>query len=41
MSDKSEDGTSALREMLLAAKPSDFGLAPTPELPRVWAAMMS
>jgi len=40
MSDKPEDGTPALRKMLLAAKPSDFGLAPTSELPRVWAAMM-
>ena len=39
-SDKPEDGTPALRKMLLAAKPSDFGLAPTAELPRVWAAMM-
>jgi hypothetical protein len=26
--------------MLLSAKPADFGLTPTPELPRVWAAMM-
>ena len=40
MSDKPEDGTPALRKMLLGAKPSDFGLAPTSELPRVWAAMM-
>lgn len=40
MSDRPEDGAPALREMLLSAKPSDFGLTPTPELPRVWAAMM-
>ena len=40
MSDKPEDGTPALRKMLLSAKPSDFGLSPTPTLPRVWAAML-
>jgi hypothetical protein len=40
MTDKPEDGAPALRTMLLAAKPSDFGLAPTAELPRVWAALM-
>jgi len=40
MSDKPEDGTPALRAMLLRAKPADYGLAPTPELPRVWGAMM-
>ena len=40
MSKKHEDGTPALRRMLLSAKPSDFGLTPTAELPRVWAAMM-
>jgi hypothetical protein len=40
MSDKPEDGTPALRRMLLSAKASDFGLTPTTELPRVWAAMM-
>jgi len=33
-------GTAALREMLLRSKPSDFGLAPTTDLPHVWAAMM-
>ena len=40
MSGGSASGTWAVREKLLSAKPSDFGLAPTPELPRVWAAMM-
>ena len=40
MSDMPEDGTPALRKMLLSAKPSDFGLVPTPALPRVWAAML-
>ena len=40
MSDRPEDGTPALRKMLLSAKPSDFGLVPTPALPRVWAAML-
>jgi len=34
------DGTPALRRKLLSAKPSDFGLAPSPELPHVWGAMM-
>lgn len=29
-----------LREKLLASKPSDFGLAATPELPHVWGVMM-
>ena len=29
-----------LRRLLLEAKPADFHLAPTPELPNVWAAMM-
>jgi hypothetical protein len=40
MSDRPEDGTPALRKMLLSAKPTDFGLAPTTELPRVWGAML-
>ena len=33
-------GTPALRAALLSSKPSDFGLAATPELPRVWATLM-
>ena len=40
MSGPPVDGTPALREKLLSAKPLDFGLAATPELPNVWAAMM-
>ena len=40
MTAESPRGAAALRAMLLASKPSDFGLAPTPELPHVWAAMM-
>lgn len=40
MSDEPADGTPALRATLLRAKPADFGLAATPELPHVWAAMM-
>jgi hypothetical protein len=40
MSGDPAEGTPALRERLLSAKPSDFGLAPSPELPHVWAAMM-
>jgi hypothetical protein len=40
MSGDSASGTWTLREKLLSAKPSDFGLAATPELPRVWAALM-
>jgi len=39
MSDKPADAP-ALRAKLLRAKPADFGLAATPELPRVWGAMM-
>ena len=39
MSDKPADAP-ALRANLLRAKPADFGLAATPELPRVWGAMM-
>ena len=33
-------GTPQLRAMLLATKPGDVGLAPSAELPRVWAALM-
>jgi hypothetical protein len=33
-------GAPALRQMLLTAKPADFGLSPTEDLPHVWAAMM-
>ena len=40
MSDRPEDGTPALRKMLLSARPSDFGLGPSSALPRVWAAML-
>ena len=40
MSERPEDGTPALRKMLLSAKPSDFKLVPTRALPRVWAAML-
>ena len=40
MSGKPADGTVALRQRLLSAKPADYGLAPTPELPHVWGAMM-
>ena len=40
MKRKPAEGTPALRETLLSAKPSEFKIAPTPELPRVWAAMM-
>ena len=40
MSAERADGTMALRQKLLSAKPSDFGLAPTADLPRVWGAMM-
>jgi hypothetical protein len=40
VSKKPAEGTPALREMLLSAKPSEFKIAPTPELPRVCAAMM-
>jgi len=29
-----------LREMLLASKPSDYGIVPSTELPNVWAALM-
>jgi hypothetical protein len=40
MSHEPAKGAPDLRQMLLRAKPADFGLATTPELPRVWAAMM-
>jgi hypothetical protein len=40
MSDKHAGGTMALRQKLLSASPSDFGLAPTADLPHVWGAMM-
>jgi len=40
MSDKPADGTPALRAMLPRAKPADYGLAATTELPGVWGAMM-
>ncbi len=33
-------GTPQLRSMLLAMKPLDLHLVPTPELPHVWAALM-
>ena len=35
-----ETGTPQLRAMLLASEPAALGLAPTPELPHVWAALM-
>ena len=37
MSKKPVGGTPAVREILLSAKPSEFKIRPTPELPRVWA----
>lgn len=40
MSNKLGDGTPALRATLLRAKAADYGLVATPELPRVWGAMM-
>ena len=33
-------GAPQLRLMILASKPADLGLAPTTELPHVWAALM-
>lgn len=40
MSGTKPAGTALLRETLLAARPADLGLAPTAELPHVWAALM-
>lgn len=40
MTTEKPEGAAALREMLLRSKATDFGFAPTPELPHVWAAMM-
>jgi hypothetical protein len=40
MSAESARGIMALREKLLSAKPSDFGLAATHDLPRVWGTIM-
>jgi hypothetical protein len=40
MNKKPAEGTPELRKMLLSSKPSDFGLAPTPDLPHVWGTMM-